>query len=363
MSTPPSSPSPDAPSDDPAPRAPAPFDVDKVLKAGAYGAAITILFMMGALLTVLIVAAIPSVKKYGAGFLTGTVWQPNELRSPRYISADSAEIAKDANGEDIVDVSPPKFGALPMIYGTAVSSGIALIMAVPVSLGAAIFLVRIAPRLMVAPISFLIEFLAAIPSIAFGLWGILVLAPFMHDHAEPFLRDTIGRSWLFHGMFFDPSGVEYNSTGHNLFSGGLILGIMILPIITAISRDVLRNVPRAKIEATVALGSTWWQSSKEMLKYSRSGLFGAIMLGLARAAGETMAITKLIGNSQQIKASIFLPAETMSSLLASKFDGATDIERSALLEVALILLVMSLVFNVVARWLVVGKSGRSAAAA
>lgn len=201
---------------------------------------------------------------------------------------------------------------------------------------------------MVAPISFLIEFLAAIPSIAFGLWGILVLAPFMHDHAEPFLRDTIGRSWLFHGMFFDPSGVEYNSTGHNLFSGGLILGIMILPIITAISRDVLRNVPRAKIEATVALGSTWWQSSKEMLKYSRSGLFGAIMLGLARAAGETMAITKLIGNSQQIKASIFLPAETMSSLLASKFDGATDIERSALLEVALILLVMSLVFNVVA---------------
>jgi phosphate transport system permease protein len=148
-----------------------------------------------------------------------------------------------------------------------------------------------------------------------------------------------------------------------MFCGGLILAIMILPIVTAISRDVLRAVPRAQVEGTTALGATWWQSSKEMLKFSRSGLFGAIMLGLARAAGETMAITMVIGNNNQIKASPFQPAQTMSSLLANEFAEASgEIHRSALIEVALILLLMSLVFNVIARALVVGKQARTAAA-
>jgi len=143
----------------------------------------------------------------------------------------------------------------------------------------------------------------------------------------------------------------------------LILGIMILPIITAISRDVLRAVPRAQIEGTVALGATWWQSSREMIRYSRSGLFGAIMLGLGRAAGETMAVAMVIGNNNQIAPSVFAPAQTMSSLLANEFAEASGaLHRAALFEVALVLLVMSLVFNVVARWLVVGKGGRSARA-
>jgi phosphate transport system permease protein len=138
---------------------------------------------------------------------------------------------------------------------------------------------------------------------------------------------------------------------------------MILPIITAISRDVLRAVPRAQLEGTLALGATWWQSSFEMLQYSRSGLFGAVMLGLARAAGETMAITMVIGNNTQIRSSIFAPAQTMSSLLANEFAEAnSDIHRAALAEVALILLIMSLLFNIIARWLVVGAKPTSSAA-
>jgi phosphate transport system permease protein len=138
---------------------------------------------------------------------------------------------------------------------------------------------------------------------------------------------------------------------------------MVIPIITAISRDVLKAVPRAQVEGTVALGATWWESSKEMLKFSRSGLFGAVMLGLARAAGETMAVTMVIGNNNQIRASLFAPAQTMSSLLANEFAEATPgIHRAALSEVALVLLIMSLIFNVVARYLVVGKQSRTAAA-
>jgi phosphate transport system permease protein len=266
----------------------------------------------------------------------------------------------------VTETLPPKFGALPVIYGTAISSIIALVIAVPVSLGSALFLVRIAPRVLVAPVSFLIEFLAAIPSIAFGLWGLFILCPFLQRHVEPFLAHTLGSipglGWISH----QSSGGTWATvplTGRDMFAGGLVLAIMILPIIAAVSRDVLRAVPRAQLEGTVALGATWWESSREMLKYSRSGLFGAAMLGLARAAGETMAITMVIGNNNQIVASPFAPAQTMSSLLANEFaEASTDMHRAALVEVALILLLMSLLFNVVARWLVVGGSARTAAA-
>ena len=149
-----------------------------------------------------------------------------------------------------------------------------------------------------------------------------------------------------------------------MLCGGLILAIMILPIITAVSRDVLKGVPRTQVEGTLALGATWWQSCTAMLSYSKSGLFGAVMLGLARAAGETMAVTMVIGNNMQVRPSIFSPAQTMSSLLANEFPEATQgtSHMSALLQVALILLIMSLIFNLVARKLVVGKSSRSSAA-
>jgi phosphate transport system permease protein len=332
------------------------FTADRVLRALTTSSACVILLMLAGLIAVLAHSAWPSVRAFGVHFLVSQDWRPNELEQPKH-GPDGKVITED--GEVVTETVPPSFGALPVIWGTVASSILALLFAVPLSLGASIFLVRIAARWLVAPVSFLIEFLAAIPSIAYGIWGLFVMTPFLQRHIEPQLNAGFasipGLRWL-----AVPTG---GVTGRDLLAGGLILGIMIVPIITAISRDVLRNVPRAQVEGSVALGATWWQSSKEMLKYSRSGLFGAIMLGLARAAGETMAITMVIGNNNQIKASLFAPAQTMSSLLANEFaEASSDLHRGALTEVALILLLMSLMFNVVARYLVVGKGSRTAAA-
>jgi len=248
---------------------------------------------------------------------------------------------------------------------------LALAFAVPLSFGAAIFLVRVAPRLKIGgPLSFLVEFLAAIPSLAYGVWGLFVLAPILQNHVEPaiayVLGDVPGLSWMFYEAVESATGEgrrQISLTGRDMLCGSLILAIMILPIITSISRDVLRAVPPVQIEGTIAMGATWWQSSYSMLRYSRSGLAGAVMLGLARAAGETMAVTMVIGNNNRISPSPFAPAQTMASLLANEFaEASTTIHRSALLQVALILLVMSLLMNIVARWLVGGGANRSAAA-
>ena len=341
---------------------------DFILRFVTGASAVTIILMLVALLVVLTLAAMPSIRAYGATFLVGTDWRPNVIERP--LRGPDGKLVRDADGEIVMETLHESFGALNVIYGTTVSSAIALLFAVPVSLGAAVFLVRVASARFVAPVSFLIEFLAAIPSIAYGIWGLFVLAPLLQSHVEPFLqhwlKDVPGLSW----MFWDAAEVAGKTvyrlrplTGRDMFCGGMILAVMIIPIITAISRDVLRGVPRAQVEGTTALGATWWQSSKEMLKFSRSGLFGAIMLGLARAAGETMAVAMVIGNKNQIEFSPFAPAQTMSSLLANEFAEANgELHPAALTEVALILLVMSLVFNVVARWLVVGKGARTAAA-
>ena len=384
------------------------FSADVILRAVTSLSALTIIGMLAALLVVLTVAAMPSIRTYGWSFLVSTDWRPNVVERP--LRGADGKIVRDEDGEMVMETLHESFGALNVIYGTTVSSAIALVFAVPLSLGAAVFLVRVAPDKLVPPVSFLIEFLAAIPSIAYGIWGLFVLAPFLQgnvavpgwlewldsvpavgamfnagpDYSTPAPDDTavffagvepLLQSWLgdvpgFRWMFHDTTQVAgrtvtrlYPLTGRDMFAGGLVLAIMIVPIITAISRDVLRAVPRAQVEGTTALGATWWQSSKEMLKFSRSGLFGAIMLGLARAAGETMAVAMVIGNNNQIEFSPFAPAQTMSSLLANEFAEATgEIHPSALVEVALILLVMSLAFNVVARWLVVGKGARTAAA-
>jgi phosphate transport system permease protein len=325
--------------------------------------------MLVVLVGVLVVNAVPSVRQFGPGFLVSSEWRANELDRP---VRDAAGKLVYEDGEVKTETVPPAFGALPVIYGTAMTSLIALLFAVPLSIGAALFIVRVAPGLRIAgPVSFLVEFLASIPSIAYGIWGLFVLAPFLRDHVEPGLVRAIGAvpglGWLVSERIVSGTEVVYKPmsvTGRDLLCGGLILGIMILPIITAVSRDVLRTVPRGQIEGTVALGATWWQSCVGMLKYSRAGLFGAVMLGLARAAGETMAVAMVIGNNNQIVASPFAPAQTMSSLLANEFaEAGAGLHSSALLQVALILLVMSLVFNVVARWLVVGKGGRTAAGA
>jgi phosphate transport system permease protein len=323
--------------------------VDRVVHFLAAGSGVVVLLMMAALLAVLLYAAVPSVRQFGWSFFTESSWRPNALEKMK--RTPEGKIIRDADGEPVIETIPPVFGALPVIYGTAASSALALVFAVPLSLGAALFLIRIAPAWIAGPVSFLIEFLAAIPSIAYGLWGLFVLAPFMQAHVEPRLNAAFGAipglGWLhYEGM----------PTGRDMLTGALVLGIMVLPIITAVSRDVLRAVPKTQIEGTLALGATWWQSCREMLRYSRSGLFGAVMLGLARAAGETMAVTMVIGNVNQIVASPLAPAQTMASLLANEFAEAGEgLHRAALLEVALILLLMSLAFNVVARTLVVGR--------
>ncbi|HEX4793972.1 MAG TPA: phosphate ABC transporter permease subunit PstC [Humisphaera sp.] len=326
-----------------------------LLELGARGSGIVIILMMTGLVAVLGYAAAPSLHTFGLKFLAQSSWRPNELE--QFKRDANGKIVKDEDGEPIKITIPPAFGALPVIYGTAVSSALAMTLAIPLSFGAALFLVRIAPRRLVMPVSFLIEFLAAIPSIAYGLWGLFVLVPFLQRFVEPPLNDFFGRvpglGWLH----------SEATTGRDMFSGGLVLAIMIIPIITAVSRDVLRAVPRIQIEGTLALGATWWQSSWEMLRYSRSGLFGAAILGLARASGETMAIAMVIGNINQIRSSPFAAAQTMSSLLANEFsEASSDLHRAALLEVALILLVMSLLFNIAARYLVVGRGGARAAA-
>jgi phosphate transport system permease protein len=343
--------------------------VDWLLHTLAAAAGLVAMLMLASLVCVLLVSAMPSIRMFGASFLVDRQWRPNERQVPMH--GPDGKVLRDSDGEIVTKTIPPTFGALPVIYGTAVSSAVSLLLAVPLSLGAAIFLIRIAPRRLGIPVSFLIEFLAAIPSIAFGIWALFVLVPFLQHHLEPAILGTLGKTsgfgWMFHQTVHLGGRtivLPVAATGRDMLSGSMVLAIMIIPIITAIARDVLRQVPPSQLEGTVALGATWWQSSREMLHFARGGIFGAIMLGLARAAGETMAITMVIGNNNQIVPSLLAPAQTMSSLLATEFSEASlDIHRAALCEVALVLLAMSLTFNVVARRLVVGKNPIRAGAA
>lgn len=354
---------------------------DAGLRWGVRASAAIIVLMMTSLVVVLGLAAVPSMRAFGPGFLIATQWRPNELERPMR-DALGKVILED--GEVVTQIIPPEFGAGPVIYGTAVSATLALFFAVPVSLGAALFLVRVAPRWkftipfpgfgfrvnVAGTLAFIIDFLAAIPSLAYGIWGLFVLAPLLQNHLEPALARLLGDIPGLKWMFFEDVGTgtqvvirQIALTGKDMLCGSLILAIMIVPIITAISRDVLRAVPVVQIEGSIALGATWWQSSVGMLRYSRSGLFGAVMLGLARAAGETMAVTMVIGNNNRISYSPFAPSQTMASLLANEFaEASSTLHRSALLQVALILLVMSLAINIVARYFVVGGKSRSAAA-
>jgi phosphate transport system permease protein len=334
------------------------LSADVILHTAALGAALIVLGMLITLIAVLVHGAMPGIHAFGLKFLTTSAWrtQPMALRDPV-----TARFLRDANGK-IIRLPGNTFGALAVIYGTAVTSLIAMVLAIPPSFAAAIFLVRLAPRWLGAPVSFLIEFLAAIPSLAYGLWGMFVLCPLLGNHVEPFFGSVLSRIPVLNRLVLGPAHVLMPMTGHDMLAGGLILAIMILPIITSVSRDVLRAVPPAQVQGCIALGATWWQSCKEMLKYSRSGLFGAVTLGLARAAGETMAVTMVIGINTQINPSPFAPAQTMSSLLAVNFgEVGQGLEMSSLIEVAMILLLMSLLFNLTARYLVVGKTARTAA--
>jgi phosphate transport system permease protein len=236
-----------------------------------------------------------------------------------------------------------KFGALTFIYGTVVSSLIALAIALPVSLGIAIFLSELAPQIIKTTVSFLIEILAAIPSIVFGFWGIFVLAPFMRSVVQPFLESTLGFLPFFSGT----------KIGFGLLTSGIILAIMIIPIISSISRDVLKTIPQAQREAAYALGATRWEAIKMALLNAKSGILGATVLGLGRAVGETMAVTMVIGNRAQIKISWFEPAYSMASVIANEFAEASGkLHLSALIEIGLVLFAVTFVINSLARILI-----------
>ncbi len=247
-----------------------------------------------------------------------------------------------------------EFGALPFIYGTLVSSLLALLIAVPLSLGAAIFLAELAPAWVRPPVSFLIEMLAAVPSVVYGLWGIFVLVPWLRDWVQPALGRSLGFLPLFQGP---PYGI-------GMLAAGLILSIMIVPYITSVSREVLLAVPGSQREAALGLGATRWETTRiAVLRYGRSGLIGAILLGLGRALGETMAVTMVIGNRPEVSISLFAPGYTMASVLANEFTEATsDLYVSALVEIGLLLLVVTVLVNGLARLLVwsVGGPARGA---
>jgi phosphate transport system permease protein len=256
-----------------------------------------------------------ALKKFGFHFLTTSTWDP---------------VAEE-------------FGALPFIYGTLVSSAIALIIAVPLSVATAAYLTELAPLWIRQPLVSLIEMLAAIPSVILGLWGIFVMVPWLRDYPFPFLKHYFGWIPLFTGPIYGPC----------MFAGGIIIAIMILPIITSVSREILRSVPNLQREAAYALGATRWEATRiAVLSYAKKGLFGAVILGLGRALGETLAVTMVIGNTPQIAASLFKPGYTLASVLANEFtEATTDTYLQALFEIGLVLFGITILVNLLAQLL------------
>lgn len=250
----------------------------------------------------------------GASFLTKSTWDPN--------------------GE--------AYGALPFIFGTLVTSLLGLFIATPLAVATAVFLTELAPNWLRQPLIFLIEMLAAIPSVILGLWAIFILLPFLNDHIFPVLAMT-------HLPIF--SGVSMG--GYSVLAGALIIAVMVLPIITSVSREILRSVPDLQREAAYGLGATRWEVTRiAVLSYAKKGIFGATILGLGRALGETMAITMVIGNANQISASLFAPGNTLASVIASQFNEASsDSHRDALIAVGFVLFAITLVINLCARLL------------
>ncbi|MEX2527617.1 MAG: phosphate ABC transporter permease subunit PstC [Gemmatimonadota bacterium] len=237
------------------------------------------------------------------------------------------------------------FGALPFIFGTVVSSFLALVIAIPLSVGLAVFLTELAPRWLAGPIAFATELLAAIPSVVYGLWGIFVMVPFLRYTLQEPLSRRFGDTIPF---------LEGPAYGFSMLSGAVILSIMIIPFISAVTREVLAAVPREQREAALALGATRWEMTWQVaLPYALPGIVGGAILGLGRALGETMAITMVIGNRPDISASLFHPSYTMASVLANEFTEATgELYLSALMEIALLLFGITIIVNMMAQFLV-----------
>lgn len=294
---------------------------DKVFRGLTLVLALAILGLVAALLVSMLIDAAPAIRKFGLGFVWSTTWNP----------------------------VTEEFGALPAIYGTLVSSLLGLLLAVPLGLGSAIFLVEFSPGWLSRPLSTLIELLAAIPSVVIGLWGILIMVPAI----EP-LQVAVGGSLGFIPLF---SGAPL---GIGMMSAGLVLAVMVLPILTAVIRDVLAAVPQTQREAMLALGATRWETIvRAVLPYGQSGIVGAIILALGRALGETLAVTMVIGNTYKVDPSLFAPATTLASLVASQFREAdTPMYLSALIYAGVVLFAIAVVVNALARLLVWRVSSR-----
>src|SRR5262245_16613462 len=289
---------------------------DRVFSGSTVLFALVVLGLGVGILGALTHAAMPAIRTFGLRFLWGQTWDPVQQN----------------------------FGMLPFLYGTLVSSALALLIATPIGLGVAIFLNEFSSAAVRGPLAFTIDLLAAIPSVVYGIWGIFTLVPFVRNYPGGWLARHLGFLPLFRGP----------SYGVGLLAGGLILAIMILPTISAISREVLAAVPQPQREGALALGATRWETVRHsVLPYARSGILGAIVLGLGRALGETMAVTMVIGNRPEISASLLAPSYTMASVLANEFtEATTDLYVAALIEVGLLLFVVTIIVNILARLLV-----------
>jgi phosphate transport system permease protein len=302
---------------------------DRVFKFILTLAALLIPVLLGFLVYELWSGAELAIGQFGLHFVTSSTWDP---------------VAEE-------------FGAFPLMFGTLLSSLLALLIAVPLSLGVAIYLTEFAPKALRQPVAFLIGLLAAIPSVVYGLWGIFVLIPILRTTAFPLLRKAFGFLPLFQGPIYGPS----------MLAAGIILAIMIMPYVMSVSREVLLAVPNTQREAALALGATRWEAvTTAVIPYARSGIIGAIILGLGRALGETMAVTMVIGNRHEIAASLFAPGYTMAAAIANEFTEAVgDLHLSALAYVAFLLFVVTVVVNAGARlliWQVARGSGAGSSA-
>lgn len=289
---------------------------DRVFNLVTLGLGLVILLVLLGLGFALTVDAMPAIRKFGFSFLFSSDWDP------------------------VNDV----YGALPFIYGTALSSAIALAIAVPLSLGVALCLSEMAPNWLSRRLGFLVDLLAAIPSVVYGLWAIFILGPWLRDHVESFLGTHLGFLPLFAGP----------RVSVGMFTAGVVLAIMVIPYVSSVCTEVFRVVPQTQREAAIALGATKWETVRiAVLPYGLSGIIGAIILGLGRALGETIAVAMVIGNSPQISASLFAPAATLASVIANEFaEATTDLYVSSLIELGLVLLGLGVVLHIIARVLV-----------
>jgi phosphate transport system permease protein len=263
--------------------------------------------------------------KFGFAFLRTSVWDPNF----------------------------DNFGALPFIFGTVVTSAVALLIAVPLGIGAAIFLAELAPARLSDSLEFFIDLLAAVPSVIYGLLGIFIVVPVMRDVVQPFLKNTLGFLPIFKGPGY----------GIGFLTAGVVLSIMVIPYIISVSREILLSVPRDQREAALALGSTRWESTwKVVVPFARTGIMGSIFLALARALGETMAVTMVIGNTPAIAMSLFSPGDSIASVIANQFTEATgDLYTQSLIELGLVLFLLTFILNGLARVLILVTSQRGSA--